>query len=415
MSDQRRVVITGVGALTALGLSFDETWQGLLHARSGIGPITLFDASDLSVRVAGEINGFDATQYIDRKQVRRTSRTTHLAIAAATMALHDAQLDVTKIDPYCIGVSLGAGVAGLDKTVEGVMSIVDGGARVSPLGVVSSLANMPAALTAAQFNLQGPNATTVTACASGVQSVGEGAEMIRRGWADVMLAGGADAPILRIGILGFHAMGALAQRNDATACRPFDATRDGTILGEGSAVLILEELTHARRRGTRIYAEVLGHATNLDTNNIVEPDMTGQSAANTMRAAISRSGLEPHDISYIHAHGTATKANDIAETRGIKIVFGEKTPPVSSIKSMMGHTLGAAGAIGAAVSAQAIITGWIPPTTNYSTPDPECDLDAVPNEARRMNVNVVLINAFGFGGQNACLVIRKTSEVSGEP
>ena len=257
-----------------------------------------------------------------------------------------------------MGVSLGAGVAGLDKTVDGVMSIADGSTRVNPLGVVSSLANMPAALIAAQFNLQGPNATTVTACASGVQSIGEGAEMIRRGWADVMLTGGTDAPILRISILGFNAMGALAQRNDATACRPFDATRDGTVLAEGSAVVILEELIHAQQRGAHIYAEVLGHATNLDTNNIVEPDMTGQSAANTMRAAISRSGLQPSEISYIHAHGTATKANDIAESRGIKIVFGEKAPPVSSIKSMTGHTLGAAGSIGVAVSAQAI-TDWL--------------------------------------------------------
>jgi 3-oxoacyl-[acyl-carrier-protein] synthase II len=407
--NDRRVVITGIGAVTPLGLTFDETWEGLLCARSGIGPITLFDAGDLPVRVAGEIKGFDATRYIDRKQVRRTSRTTHLAIAAATMALQDAQLDVTKIDPYCVGVSLGAGVAGLDKTVEGALSIADGGTRVNPLGVVSSLANMPAALTAAQFNLQGPNATTVTACASGVQGIGEGAEMIRRGWADVMLAGGSDAPILRIGILGFNGMGALAQRNDATACRPFDATRDGTVLAEGSAVLILEELAHAQQRGARIYAEVLSHATNLDTNNIVEPDMTGRSAANTMRAAINRSGLQPNDISYIHAHGTATKANDLAETRGIKIVFGEKAPPVSSIKSMLGHTLGAAGAIGVAVSAKAITTGWIPPTTNYTTLDPDCDLDYVPNAARQAEVNAVLINAFGFGGQNACLVIRKTS------
>jgi 3-oxoacyl-[acyl-carrier-protein] synthase II len=408
----RRVVITGIGAVTALGLTFAETWEGLLHARSGIGPITLFDASDLPVRVAGEIKDFAAAHYMDRKQMRRTSRTTQLALAAATMALADAQLDVTKIDPHCTGVSLGAGVAGLDKTVEGVMSIADGGTRVNPLGVVSSLANMPAALTAAQFNLQGPNSTIVTACASGVQAIGEGAEVIRRGWADVMLAGGADAPILRIGILGFNAMGALAQRNDATACRPFDATRDGTILGEGAAVLILEEFTHAQQRGARIYAEVLGHAANLDTNNIVEPDMTGQSAANTMRAAINRSGLPTTAISYIHAHGTATRANDIAETRGIKLVFGAQAPPVSSIKSMTGHTLGAAGAIGVAVSAQAVTTGWMPPTTNYATPDPECDLDYVPNQARHIDVNAVLINAFGFGGQNACIVIRKTSEVS---
>jgi 3-oxoacyl-[acyl-carrier-protein] synthase II len=409
MSHQRRVVITGLGAVTALGLTLDETWQNLLKGTSGIAPITLFDASDLPVRVAGEVKGFDAVNYMDRKQVRRTSRTTHLALAAAHMALKDAGLDPTKIDPYSMGVSLGAGVAGLDKTVDGVMSIADGSTRVNPLGVVSSLANMPAALVAAQFNLQGPNTTTVTACASGVQSIGEAAEMIRRGWVDVMLTGGTDAPILRISILGFNAMGALAQRNDATACRPFDATRDGTILAEGSAVLILEELAHAQQRGAHIYAEVLGHATNLDTNNIVEPDPTGQSAARTMQAAIERSGLRPSDISYIHAHGTATKANDLAETRGIKIIFEEKTPPVSSIKSMLGHTLGAAGSIGVVASAKAITDNWIPPTTNYATPDPDCDLDYVPNVARQMKVNAVLINAFGFGGQNACIVVAKTN------
>lgn len=409
MFQGRRVVITGLGAVTPLGLTLTETWQNLIQGVSGIGPITLFDAHDLPVRVAGEIKGFEPANYLDRKLVRRTSRTTQLAMAAATMALQNATLDLTKIDPGAVGVSLGAGVAGLDKTVEGVLSSADGGTRVNPLGVVSSLANMPAALVAAQFNLQGPNATTVTACASGVQSIGEGAEMIRRGWAEVMLAGGSEAPILRISILGFHATGALAQRNDPAACWPFDATRDGTVLAEGSAVLILEELTHAQKRGARIYAEVLAHATNLDTNNIVEPDMTGQSAAQTMRAAISRSGLQPGEISYIHAHGTATKANDLAETRGIKIVFGEKAPPVSSIKSMLGHTLGAAGSIGVAVSTKAITESQIPPTTNYSTPDPDCDLDYVPNKARQVAVNAVLINAFGFGGQNACLVIRKTS------
>lgn len=414
MFQQRRVVITGLGAVTALGLTLDETWQNLLQGRSGIAPITLFDARDLPVCMAGEVKGFDAADYLDRKQVRRTSRTTHLAMAAAQRALADAALDLSAMDPYSMGVSLGAGVAGLDKTVDGVMSIADGGTRVSPFGVVSSLANMPAALIAAQFNLQGPNATTVTACASGVQSIGEGAELIRRGWSDVMLTGGTEAPILRIGILGFNAMGALAQRSDATACRPFDATRDGTVLAEGSAVLILEELIHAQQRGARIYAEVLGHAANLDTNNIVEPDPAGQSAAHTMRAALERSGLQPNDVSYIHAHGTATKANDLAETRGIKIVFGERdiAPPVSSIKSMLGHTLGAAGSIGVAVSAKAIVDSWIPPTTNYSTPDPDCDLDYVPNVARQVQVEAVLINAFGFGGQNACIVIRKTSQVS---
>lgn len=415
MPDQRRIVITGLGAVTPLGLSLDETWQNLLKGVCGIGHITQFDASDLPVRIAGEVKGFDAAQYIDRKQVRRTSRTSHLAMAAAQMAVNDSGLDLSKIDPYSIGVSIGAGVAGLDKTIEGVMSVADGSTRVNPFGVVSSLANMPAALTAAHFNAQGPNMTIVTACASGVQSIGEAAEIIRRGWANVMIAGGADAPILRVSMLGFNAMGALAQSHEAlTACRPFDAHRDGTVLAEGSAIVILEEMSHAQKREARIYAEVLSHASNLDAHNIVEPDPTGNSAANTMRAAIERSSLQPADISYIHAHGTGTRANDLSETRGIKIVFGEQAyaTPISSIKSMMGHTLGAAGSIGVAVCTKVIIEGWIPPTTNYTTPDPDCDLDYVPNMARRHEVNAALINAFGFGGQNACLVIRKTSEIS---
>src|SRR5512136_2903955 len=243
MWDKRQVVITGLGAVTPLGLSIDETWQNLLKGVCGIAPITQFDASDLPVRIAGELKGFDATQYLDRRQVRRMSRTSHLAIAAAQMAVQDSGLDLASVDPYAIGVSIGAGVAGLDKAIEGVLSVAGGATRVSPIGVVSSLANMPAALTAEHFNAQGPNLTTVTACASGVQSIGEAAETIRRGWADVMITGGADALVLRVSIIGFDAMGALAQSNDAlTACRPFDAHRDGAVLAEGSAIVILEEI-----------------------------------------------------------------------------------------------------------------------------------------------------------------------------
>ncbi len=411
MSERRRVVITGLGALTPLGLSMQETWPRLIRGESGIGPITLFDASDLPVRIAGEVKNFDASAYLDRKLVRRTSRCTHLALVAAQEAIRDSSLDLSKTDSTSIGVSLGTGVGALDRTIEGAASIAAGTTRASPFGIIAALDNMPAALISQRFNAQGPVSTIVTACASGLQAIGEAAETIKRGWADVMIGGGTDALILRISIVGFNAMGAMSHHNDdpMKACRPFDANRDGLVLSEGSAIVILEELSHALNRGARLYAEVIGYAASADTHHLVEPDPTGHSGALTMKWAMDRSGMTPGEIDYIHAHGTATKANDAAETRAIKLAFGEKayTMPISSIKSMIGHPMGAAGAIGLAVTARALTEGCIPPTINYDTPDPECDLDYVPNIAREMKIDTALINAFGFGGQNACVVIKK--------
>jgi 3-oxoacyl-[acyl-carrier-protein] synthase II len=411
MNEERRVVITGLGAVTPLGLTLDETWPRMIKGESGIGPITLFDASDLPVRIAGEVKGFDAADHLDRKMVRRTSRTSHLAAVAAQAALHDGNLDLSKIDPTSIGVYIGTGVPGFDRQIEGVTSVADGNTRVNPFSVVSSLGNMAAAVLCTQYDLQGPTATIVTACASGLQAIGEAAEMIRRGWADVMLAGGTDALILRPCFVGFDSAGALSRRSDdpAKACRPFDADRDGTVLAEGAAVLILEELSHARQRGAHIYAEVTGYAVSADAYSLFESDPTGQSAAQTMSLAIRRAGLRPSDIDFVQAHGTATRANDIAETRGIKLALGETahTTPITSIKSMIGHTLGAAGAIATAVTIKSMHDSCLPPTINLDTPDPECDLDYVPNVARPHAVNNALINAFGFGGQNACVVVRR--------
>jgi beta-ketoacyl-acyl-carrier-protein synthase II len=415
MNRSRRVVITGLGALTPLGLSMAETWPRLIRGESGLAPITFFDAGDLPVRFAGELKNFDATHYLDRKLVRRSSRCTHLALIAAQEAMRDSGLKIGEIDATSIGVNIGTGVGALDRTIDGLMSVADGSTRANPFGIISALDNMPAALISAHFNTQGPLSTTVAACASGLQAIGEAAETIKRGWAQVMIAGGTDALVLRVSIVGFAAMGVLAKDNDhpAQACRPFDLTRDGLVLSEGSGIVILEEYDHALKRGAHIYVEVLGSASTSDTHSLAEPDPSGQHGAQTIQAAIERSRLLPTEIDYIHAHGTGTQANDAAETRAIKLVLKDAAyqTPVSSIKAMVGHAMGASGAIGLAVTAKAIIESLIPPTINYRTPDPECDLDYVPNVARSMRIDTALINAFGLGGQNACVVIRKTPEV----
>jgi beta-ketoacyl-acyl-carrier-protein synthase II len=415
--NDRRVVITGIGAVTPLGLSNDETWSRLKRGESGVGPITLFDASDLPVRIAGEVKNFNPLDYMDRRTARRSSRSSHLALAAAQQAVAESRLDFAAIQSDRIGVSIGTGVGGLDKTVEGLESIADGSTRANPFGIVSSLSNMPASLIASQFHAQGHTSTYVTACASGAQAIGEAAEVIKRGWAEVMIAGGTDALILRVSIVGFNAMGGLSKNNNdpTRASRPFDANRDGLVLSEGSAIVILEELTAALKRGAKIYAEIAGYASSADAYNVAMPEPNGQGAALAMKWAIERSArsVTINDIDYIHAHGTATKANDVSETNAIKSAFGDRAykVPVSSIKSMIGHPMGAAGAIGIAVTAKAIEDGIVPPTINYSAIDPECDLDYVPNIARKVEVKAALINAFGFGGQNVCVVIRNLPEV----
>ncbi len=416
MTEPRRVAITGLGAITPLGLSLAETWPRLIRGESGIAPITHFDASDLPVRFAGEVKDFDPTQFLDRKLVRRSSRCVHLALVAAQEAVRDSGLNLGQIDATSIGVNIGTGVGALDRTIEGLASVADGSTRANPFGIISALSNMPAALISTHFNAKGPLSTTVAACASGLQAIGEAAEVVRRGWANVMIAGGTDALILRVSIIGFAAMNVLARNNaePAKACRPFDKTRAGLVLSEGSGVVILEDYAHAVQRGAHIYAEVLGSASSSDTHSLAEPDPSGENGALTLRWAIERSGLKTSEIQYIHAHGTGTPANDLAETRAIKLALGDDAQRVaiSSTKAVLGHAMGASGAIGLAITAKAINQSLIPPTMNYATPDPECDLDYVPNVARQANIDTALINAFGLGGQNACVVIRKTSEVS---
>lgn len=413
MTKHRRVVITGLGAVTPLGLSIDTTWERMQRGESGVKPITLFDTTGLAVNIAGEVSDFNADNYMDRKQARRTSRSAHLALAAAQAAVKDAQLDLPRTDRTRLGVAVGAGLPGFDRQVEGVLHVATGAAKGNPFLMVSSLGNMPAAIIAAEFGAQGPTSTIVTACASSVQSIGEAAETIRRGWTDVMIAGGTDALMLRASFVAFDSIGALARTTGEPhkACRPFENSRDGTVLAEGSAMVILEELEHAVQRGAPIYAEVTGFAVSSDNFSLFESDPTGQSAAQTMTWALQRAGLQPADIDYIAAHGTATRANDVVETRGIKLAFGEAayTVPASSVKSMIGHTLGASGAIGVTVTIKAMHAGCVPPTINLDTPDPECDLDYVPHTARAAQVDRALVNAFGFGGQNACLVLDKTN------
>ena len=416
MTEPRRVAITGLGAITPLGLSLAETWPRLIHGESGIAPITHFDASDLPVRFAGEVKDFDPTQFLDRKLVRRSSRCVHLALVAAQEAVRDSGLNLGQIDATSIGVNIGTGVGALDRTIEGLASVADGSTRANPFGIISALSNMPAALISTHFNTKGPLSTTVAACASGLQAIGEAAEVVRRGWANVMIAGGTDALILRVSIIGFAAMNVLARNNaePAKACRPFDKTRAGLVLSEGSGIVILEDYAHAVQRGAHIYAEVLGSASSSDTHSLAEPDPSGENGALTLRWAIERSGLRTSEIQYIHAHGTGTPANDLAETQAIKLALSDDAQRVaiSSTKAVLGHAMGASGAIGLAITAKAIDQSLIPPTMNYATPDPECDLDYVPNVARQANIDAALINAFGLGGQNACVVIRKTSEVS---
>jgi 3-oxoacyl-[acyl-carrier-protein] synthase II len=410
MKKIRRIVITGMGAITPLGLSMNETWAGLCLGKSGIDTISLFDASDLPIRIAGEIKGFDPLNFMDKRTARRMSRTSQLALAASRMAVDDARIDPgAYADTF--GICVGTGVGCLDKIIAGVQSIAESQTRVEPFGVISSLGNTPSALICSQYKINGPSSTVVTACASGIQAIGEAAEQIRRGWADIMLCGGVDALVLRVSFLGFSAMGLMSCNNEepALASRPFSVDRDGLVLSEGSAFFVLEELEHAINRKANIVGELLGYSATTDSASLFLPDQSGEKAALAMKQAILRSELQPHAIQYIHAHGTATKANDGSETRAIKSVFGPKayTIPISSTKSMIGHTMGASGAIGVAVGLKVINENIIPPTINLNNPDPECDLDYVPNKARKAKVNKVLVNAFGLGGQNACLVLSE--------
>ncbi len=413
----RRVVVTGMGAVSPLGLDVPTLWQGIREARSGITPITLCDASNLESRIAGEVRGFDPLNYMDRKEVRRNDRFIHLAIAAAAEALRTAELTVTPENAESIGVIIGSGIGGITTLAEGVITLQERGpSRISPFLVPAMITNMAAGQVSMIFGLKGPNYCTTSACASGAHAIGEAAEIIRRGWASAVVAGGSEAPITPIGIASFASAKAISTRNDdpAGASRPFDAGRDGFVLAEGGAMLVLEDLEFARARGARILAELVGYGLSADAYHITQPAPGGEGALRSMRAALKHAGLTPDDIDYINAHGTSTPAGDIAETEAIKRLLGERAyqVPVSSSKSQFGHLLGAAGAIEAIVSILAIQENLLPPTINYTTPDPQCDLDYVPNAARPARVDVVLSNSFGFGGHNVSLVFRRYDETA---
>jgi beta-ketoacyl-acyl-carrier-protein synthase II len=407
------VVVTGLGAVSPLGLSVSAFWQGLVSGRSGIRRVTQFDASDLPCQIAGEVPDFDPSAWMEVKEARRMSRASQFAVAATRQALSDAELDLARIDPDMTGVTMGTGFGGLDRVDVGLSTYrTKGFNRIGPFALISALPNMPAHHAGLLVGARGPTATVVTACASGTQAIGEAADTIRRGLSDVMLAGGVEGLIHVLTLAGFAAMRGLSTRHNddpPRALRPFDRDRDGFIVSEGCAVLVLEELGHALRRGARIYAEVLGHAASADAHHVAAPDPTADGAVRAMRWALRDARVSPQQIDYINPHGSSTPIGDATETLAIKKLFGESaySVPISSTKSMIGHALGAAGALEAVACVKTIETGTIHPTINYTTPDPECDLDYVPNQARAASVRTVLSNSFGLGGQNACLVLAR--------
>ncbi len=405
----RRVVITGLGAVTPLGNDVASTWEGLVSGRSGIGRITRFDPSPYETQIAGEVKGFDPLVAMDRKDARHTDRFTQLAVAAAAQAITDAKLDTGQAEDR-IGVAIATGVGGLETLIEQVLVMQKRGpSRLSPFLVPMLMANAASAQVSLQYGLRGPNLTHVSACASSAHALGEGAEMIRRGMAETMVAGGSEAAVIPLAIGAFSSMHAMSRRNGdpRRASRPFDKDRDGFVLSEGAAVVVLEDREHALARGARVYAEIVGYGATADAYHITAPSPEGEGSARAMRMALAEARLAPEAIDYINAHGTSTQPNDREETAAIKQVFGDhaKKLMVSSTKSMTGHMLGAAGALEAIACVLAIQNGCVPPTINYTTPDPALDLDYVPNQARAAKVTTALSNSMGFGGHNASLII----------
>jgi 3-oxoacyl-[acyl-carrier-protein] synthase II len=408
----RRVVITGVGAVTPVGNSAEEFWAALIQGKSGIGPITRFDASALPTKIAGELKGFDPLRYMDKKDDRKFDPFLKYALACAAMAVEDAGLNVERVDRTRFGVLVGSGIGGITTLLESHKVLLEKGPdRVSPFFIPMLIVNMASGLISMRFGAKGPNSSIVTACATGNHAIGDAMKIIQRNDADVMIAGGSEAIILPLTFAGFCQMKAMSTRNDdpARASRPFDATRDGFVCGEGGGLLVLESLDHALGRDARIYAEVVGYGMTGDAHHMTAPDPEADGAARAMTLAMKDAEVEPSAVGYINAHGTSTPYNDKSETMAIKRVFGEhaRKLAVSSTKSMTGHLIGAAGGIEAIATALAIHHGILPPTINYETPDPDCDLDYVPNQARKQDVEVALSNAFGFGGTNATIVLRK--------
>ena len=409
----RRVVITGMGALTPIGNSVDEFWQGCVEGRSGIDWIKLFDNSAYPVKVDGEVKNFDPQDFMERKEARRMARFSQFSVAAARMAVEDSGIKLEHEDTTRIGVLLGNGNGGYPETDDAMRTILTrGGNRLDPFYMSKILPNIAAAQIAMHFGLRGYNNTVTTACAASTQALGDALDVIRFGRADVMVAGGGEAGICELGLAAFHIMRALSTREDEPmkASRPFDAGRDGFVCAEGAGIFVLETLEHAQRRGAHILAELAGYGATSDAYHVVAPCLDGEGAQRAIRLALEDADVAPDDIDYINAHGTSTPANDASETMAIKGVFGERAYgiPISSTKSMIGHTLGASGAIESVACVKALETRVLPPTINYETPDTECDLDYIPNTSRKVDeVRAVLKNSFGFGGQNACLVFKR--------
>jgi 3-oxoacyl-[acyl-carrier-protein] synthase II len=412
MADRARVVVTGMGVITPVGLSVTETWESALAGKSGISPIERFDASEYPVRIAGEVKNFEPERYVPRKEVRRMARCSLFAIAAAQEALADAGLPTPLPDPECAGTVIGVGMGGLDCALEHTAKLWRQGLLgVNPFALAASLPNMPSYHVSLLAGAQGPITTPVAACATGSQAIGEAANLIRHGHADVVIAGGAEGLIVDVSVIGFAVMGALSRRNDEPerASRPFDKDRDGFVLSEGAGVLILERLEHALERGAHIYGEVLGYASSSDAYHIAQPDPEARGVRRAIRWALQDAGVAPEDVDYVNAHGTSTPLNDAVETFALKQVFGAHAYKlaISSNKSVFGHTMGAAGAIEAILTFKMFEEEIILPTLNLDEPDPECDLDYVPWKPRPMKARIALKNAFGFGGQNACLVLSR--------
>jgi len=407
---RRRVVVTGVGMITPLGATVEKTWEGIRAGRSGIGRITRFDTTGLETTIAGEVRDFDPTQYLDRKEVRRADRFAQMAVASAGQALKDAKLEINPDNAPRIGVAFGSGIGGVSTLVDNVLSHAKDPKKVSAFLIPMMIVDMAAGEIAMKYGAKGPNMAHVSACASSAHAIGEATEQVRRGQADVMLAGGAEAGIIRISIAAFNQARALSTRNDAPeqASRPFDRDRDGFVFSEAAGCVVLEAYEHAKARGAPILAEIIGYGATADAHHVTAPAEGGEGIVRAMRMALDDATLAPSDVVYVNAHGTSTQANDSAETAAIKTVFGPRaySVAVSSTKSMTGHTLGAAGAIEAIFCVLGMRDGVLPPTINLENPDPDCDLDYVPKTSRKAKFDIAMSNSMGFGGHNASLLFR---------
>ncbi|HEV8377128.1 MAG TPA: beta-ketoacyl-ACP synthase II [Candidatus Polarisedimenticolia bacterium] len=409
---ERRVVVTGIGMVSPLGVGTETNWSALLAGRSGVGPITRFDASRYPSRIAGEVKGFNAEDFIPKKDVKKMDRFIHFAVAASQLAMEDSKLAISSANAERVGVYIGSGIGGLPSIEKQHASLLESGPdRISPFFIVGLIVNLASGQVSIRFGAKGPNLAACTACATGSHSIGDSYEIIKRGDADAMICGGTEAVITPLAVGGFCAMRALSTRNDAPekASRPFDSDRDGFVMGEGSGILILEELSGALKRGAKIYAEIAGYGLTGDAFHVSAPSADGDGPVRVMKAALEDAGVGPEAVDYINAHGTSTPAGDKVETLAIHRVFGEsaKKIAVSSTKSMTGHLLGAAGGLETAITALAVERDAVPPTINYEKPDPECDLDYVPNQSRKMRVRIALNTSFGFGGTNASLLLSK--------